>query len=110
MKDLEEYRKINLAVREDGTWSGVSRCLSKKDIDSEKVFIASNFGEDGTMDYWAIITHDKKVYEFYYYWSPDKTCTEGEITEWHDYTNSPEKIYMYEEVKFILDNFDSIVL
>ena len=107
MRSITEIKEQQKLMKTDPSWSGVSRELFKKGIDSEKVFIATYFSEDVNQEYWTIVTFDRAIYEFYYDWSL-KEVSEGEIIEWHDFTNNLEGVYMKEEVQDVLINFEAL--
>jgi ribosomal protein L30E len=107
MRTIASLKEMQKAIQADVVWIGVSRELKKKGIDSSKVIIAATFPEDVSQEYWAIVTFDKKIYEFYYDWL-NKNVSEGEIVEWHDFTDDPDRVYLSESVQDVIRHFDAL--
>jgi hypothetical protein len=106
--DLHELKDLQRNIRSIETWSGVTKELAKKNIDSNKIIVAASFPEDSCQQYWAIVTFDKQIYEFYYDWL-HKDPSEGIIVEWNDFTNDSKKVYLHENVENVLKYFDELV-
>ncbi len=107
MSDLQELKIIQKSIKETDTWTGVFKELTKKGIDASKILVADNFAEDVCQEYWAVVTFDKHIYEFYYDWL-DKKPSEGVIIEWHDFTKEPSNVYMRESVEEIIKHFEAL--
>lgn len=101
--EIANIKKNTVEFREqkDSLWKGVGRRLTEKGIDIQEVIIADAFTEDVAQYYVLAITPNHNVYEFYFDFS-HKDPSEGEIVEWHDFTNNPEKAYMHESATLAL--------
>jgi hypothetical protein len=111
---LQGIKDMNRGFREqkDDLWVGIGRRLTEKGIDISKVVIAASFPEDFAMTYVAMVTGDKRIYEFYYQYMNTETREaeplNGVITEWQDFTDNIRGVYLDDEVEIVMRNFKEI--
>lgn len=109
MRTISELKELQ-TVLNTPTWKGVAKELVRKGLNPEKILIAEVFPEDSCQEYWAVVSHDKGIYEFYYDWLESKDRESGKIIEWKDVTHNPGEAYMRDSIYDVLAHFDELIV